>query len=380
MDRPLGSINDMIADLLATGIHNVRNVSHYIFGENSLDKLPALLVGRRKESGDSIIFVVDEFFRDNNLILDRLHIKSKDQLIIVDTGKEPTTTYINEIYRGLVSVYDPTRFVGVVGIGGGITLDTAKAVSNLLGNGGVAEDYQGWDLLTNPGLYKIGIPTISGTGSEATRTCVMTNAENGLKLGMNSEYTIYDQLVLDPSLTKTVPRSQYFYTGMDAYIHCTEALSGSYRNTIGDALSSQSLNLCRQVFLDDDMLSDTNRANLMVASYLGGCAIASSYVGVVHPFSAGLSVVLDIHHGVANCIALAALGEFYGTAKEELLTMAQAQDVDIPQGVCANLSDDQYKQLYRSTIIHEKPLTNALGLEYRNVLTRDKVCEIFSKM
>ena len=197
----------MIADILATGIHNVRNVSHYIFGENSLDKLPALLSGRRKESGDSIIFIVDEFFRDKNLILDRLHIKSEDQLIIVDTCKEPTTTYINNLYSRLTSVYDPTRYVGVVGIGGGITLDTAKAVSNLLGNGGVAEDYQGWDLLTNPGLYKIGIPTISGTGSEATRTCVMTNAENGLKLGMNSEYTIYDQLVLDPSLTKIISKS-----------------------------------------------------------------------------------------------------------------------------------------------------------------------------
>ncbi|HIA76432.1 MAG TPA: iron-containing alcohol dehydrogenase [Dehalococcoidia bacterium] len=370
----------MITDIRAAGVNNVRNVSHYIFGENSLDNLPSLLADRRKGLGDSIIFLVDEFFKDKNKILDRLHITNKDQLIIVDTGKEPTTTYINEIYSGLVNIDDPSRLVGVVGIGGGITLDTAKAVSNLLGNGGMAEDYQGWDLLTSPGLYKIGIPTISGTGSEATRTCVMTNAKNGLKLGMNSEYTIYDQLVLDPELTKTVPRSQYFYTGMDAYIHCTESLSGSYRNTIGDALSSQSLNLCRQVFLGNDMLSDRNRANLMVASYLGGCAIASSYVGVVHPFSAGLSVVLGLHHGVANCIALAALGEFYGTAKEELLTMAQAQDIDIPHGVCANLSEDQYDQLYKSTVVHEKPLTNALGPEYRNLLTRDKVYKIFSTM
>ena len=61
------------------------------------------------------------------------------------------------------------------------TMDVAKAVSNLLTNGGVAENYQGWDLVKEPGVYKIGIPTISGTGAEATRTCVTTNERSGLK-------------------------------------------------------------------------------------------------------------------------------------------------------------------------------------------------------
>ena len=104
--------------------------------------------------------------------------------------------------------------VAVIAIGGGSTLDTVKAVSNLLNNPGVAEDYQGWDLVKNPGIYKIGVPTISGTGAEASRTCVMTNYKKNLKLGMNSEFTIYDQLILDSDLSKTVPRDQYFYTAM----------------------------------------------------------------------------------------------------------------------------------------------------------------------
>ena len=72
------------------------------------------------------------------------------------------------------------------------------------------------------GIYKIAIPTISGTGSEATRTCVITNKSTGLKLGMNSDYTVFDQIIMDPELTKSVPRDQYFYTGMDAFIHCFE--------------------------------------------------------------------------------------------------------------------------------------------------------------
>lgn len=64
---------------------------------------------------------------------------------------------------------------------------------------------------------------------------------------MNSDFTIYDQLILDPDLTKTVPE-QYFYTGMDTYIHCIESLNGRYRNAIGDAFSHQAIALCRDVF------------------------------------------------------------------------------------------------------------------------------------
>jgi 3-deoxy-alpha-D-manno-octulosonate 8-oxidase len=259
-------------------------------------------------------------------------------------------------------------------------LDIAKAVSNLLTNGGKAEDYQGWDLVKKPGVYKIGIPTLSGTGAEATRTCVMTNPKNGLKLGMNSDHTVFDQLIMDPNLTATVPREQYFYTGMDSYIHCIESLAGNYRNAIGDAFSDQALRLCHDVFQSSDMQNEENREKLMVASYLGGCAIATSYVGVVHPFSAGLSVVLGIHHCLANCIVMTAMEEFYPKEAEEFLRFVDNQNIVIPKGVCKNLSQDQYDSLFKSTIIHEKPLTNALGENFKNILTKDKAIEIFQRM
>jgi 3-deoxy-alpha-D-manno-octulosonate 8-oxidase len=265
-------------------------------------------------------------------------------------------------------------------MGGGITMDVAKAVSNLLTNPGKAEDYHGWDLVKVPGIYKIAIPTISGTGAEATRTCVMTNKRTGLKLGMNSDFTVYDQIIMDPVLTSTVPRNQYFYTGMDAYIHCVEALAGNYRNAIGDAYSRETINLCRQVFMEGDMMSPANRERLMVASYLGGCAIATSYVGLVHPFSAGLSVVLGLHHCVANCIVMRAMQPYYPQQYDEFWKMVEKQNIVIPKGVCAQLTDTQYDQLYASTVIHQKPLTNALGENYKNILTKEKVVEIFKEM
>ncbi|MDD5392909.1 MAG: iron-containing alcohol dehydrogenase family protein [Thiothrix sp.] len=365
--------------ILDTGVRNVRNVLRYTVGEGALSELPKLLAARRSEGTYSIVFFIDAFFKSQPDIIARLGITSDDKTVFVATEEEPSTDAIDQITIQLRDI-GFAQPCAIVGMGGGITMDVAKAVSNLLTNGGKAEDYQGWDLIKTPGIYKVAIPTLSGTGAEATRTCVMTNKRTSLKLGMNSDFTVYDQIVMDPMLTATVPRSQYFYTGMDAYIHCVEALAGNYRNAIGDAYSRETINLCRQVFLEGDMMSPLNRERLMVASYLGGCAIATSYVGLVHPFSAGLSVVLGLHHCVANCIVMRAMQPYYPKEFDEFWKMVEKQEVDIPEGIARNLSDYQYEQLYASTIIHQKPLTNALGEEYRNTLTKEKVTKIFKQM
>lgn len=366
-------------DILNTGISNVRNVHGYIFGKNTLSLLPDLLEKQKTTKDSWGLFFIDKFFEKNSETIDALCLKKQDKIIFIDVEDEPTTSYINQLTATIIDEMLTLPSI-IVGMGGGITMDVAKAVANLLTNKGRAEDYQGWDLVKRPGVYKIGIPTLSGTGAEATRTCVMTNKQTGLKLGMNSDFTVYDQLILDPELTKTVPSNQYFYTGMDAYIHCIESLNGSYRNAIGDAYSNQTIQLCRKVFHSEDMMSDENRSDLMVASYLGGCAIATSYVGVVHPFSAGLSVVFGIHHGLANCITMRAMEDFYPKEFNEFWDMVAKQDIDIPTGICRDLSDQQYEQLYASTVIHEKPLKNALGDKFKEILTINKVTDIFKKM
>ena len=208
----------------------------------------------------------------------------------------------------------------------------------------------------------------------------LINNKTGFKLGMNSDHTVFDQLILDPDLTATVPRDQYFFTGMDAWIHCVEALNGTYRNSIGDAFSNQAIALCRSVFDGEDMMSDESRGKLMVASYLGGCAIATSYVGVVHPFSAGLSVVLDLHHCVANCIVMMAMEPYYPKEYGEFRTFIDRNEIVLPRDVCQGLSDAQFDALYRATIVHEKPLTNALGTGFSSEMTKTRVRELFERM
>ena len=190
-------------------MNNSKNILNYMFGKGAISNLGQILDARKSDS-DYIIYYIDEYFENNDLI-ETLPIKSDDELFYVQTKDEPKTQFINK-FRDILVSKNKNNPKAIVAIGGGATLDTAKAVANLLTNSGNAEDYQGWDLVKNPGIYKVGIPTVSGTGAEASRTCVMTNAKSGLKLGMNSDFTLYDQLILDPNLTASVPKEQYFYS------------------------------------------------------------------------------------------------------------------------------------------------------------------------
>jgi 3-deoxy-alpha-D-manno-octulosonate 8-oxidase len=350
-----------------------------MFGIGALSSLPAMLSKKRIDQKDFVIFIVDSYFHTDKRVLSQLKIDKCDKLEFVSTAAEPTTDYVDSLVEQLKPV-ETVKPCAVVGIGGGATMDVAKAISILLTNGGKSEDYQGWGLVKKPGIYKIAVPTVSGTGAETSKTCVVTNTKSGLKMGMNSEYSVYDQLILDPNLTATVPRKQYFYSGMDAYLHCIESVNGSYRNILANSYSDQTIRLCQEVFSSEDMMTMENRSKLMAASYLGGCAIGASYVGVVHPFSAGLSVVLGLHHCVANCITMRAMEEFYPVEFKKFWTMVEKQKIEIPERVCHDLRDEQYDQLYRSTILHEKPLTNALGKNFREILSEQKVKEIFLKM
>lgn len=357
---------------------NNKLVNKYIYGSGCLSELPKILGKKREPGNDVVAFIIDEYFKDKSPLSKAIEIQ--DEVIFVETSKrEPTTLYVNEIAMNIKKNLGKLP-CALVGLGGGSAMDICKGVSNLLTNEGFAEDYQGWDLVPNPGVYKVGVPSLSGSGAEATRTCVMINPTNGLKLGMNSDHTVFDQIILDPTLTGSVPRDQYFWSGMDSYIHCVEALAGKHRNAIGDSFSHQTIKMCREVFNAEDMQSLENREKLMVASYLGGCAIATSYVGVIHPFSAGLSVVLGTPHCLANCIVMGAMEEFYPESFFEFKRMREKQKVEVPTGICKNLTEDQYKRLFNATVIHEKPLINALGENFQEVLTYEKVVQLFKLM
>lgn len=358
----------------------IRNVGSYLFGPGALGRLEEVLRGDSRVPAGPVVYLVDHFFAGFTAPLAKLPQRGQDRLIFIDTTHEPSTEQVDQVAARVRADFSDVGGLPavIVGMGGGATLDMAKAVSNLLTNGGQAADYQGWDLVKVPGVYKIGVPTLSGTGSETSRTCVLTNYQTGVKLGMNSDHSVYDQLILDPELTATVPREQYFHTGLDTYFHCMETLNGRTRNGIVDAYSQKAIDLCRQVFLQGDMQDQSSRENMMIASLMGGAAAGNT--GLVHPLSAGLSVVLGVHHGLANCLAMGPLAEFYPPEHAEFLAMAQAQGIKLPTGLGAELSDEQIGKLYASSIVHAKPLSNHLGEGFRDILTPARMAALFRAM
>lgn len=355
---------------------NAKNVGHYMIGLGALAQLGDLLAPRRAQGGPAIFFL-DHFFKDHDLA-SRLPVEDKDLVVYVDTTEEPTTDSVDGYTAQVKNFLDGKLPCALLAFGGGSTMDTCKCVGNLLTNPGKAEDYQGWELVQNPAPYKFAVPTLAGTGSETSRTGIICNEAKNLKLGMNSDYTMFDQVLLDPALTASVPRETYFFTGIDTYMHCFESLSGSYRNVVVDALASKAIDLCRDVFLNGDMMSDENREKMMIASYLGG--MAAGFVGVVHPISAGLSMVLHMHHNIANCYALSVQEDIYPDEYREMHKMMEKQGISLKPGICQGLTDAQYTALYEASIVHEKPLSNRLGPDFKKILTKENVIERFKRM
>ncbi len=351
---------------------NFKVVSRVIFGRGSFNQLDDILAGPRGEKG-FMVFVTDDVFKGTDFAA-RIPLKSQDMLLWVNVKEEPSTMYVDELTEKIRSFSD-TLPAGIIGIGGGSTMDLAKAVSLMLTNPGSAKDYQGWDLIKKPAVYHAGIPTLAGTGAEVSRTTVLIGPEK--KLGINSDYTVFDQVVLDPELTAGAPSDQRFYTGMDCYIHCVESLTGTYLNAFSQSYGEKALDLCKEVFLDPGPESDDK---LMMASYFGGMSIAYSQVGVCHAMSYGLSFVLGIHHGIGNCIVFDKLEEFYPEGVCEFRQMMEKNHIRLPRNLGAGLKEEQLKKMIAVALVLEPLWENALGKDWKKKMTEDRIKDLYLRI
>lgn len=353
---------------------NFKMIGYVIYGRGAFNQLDEILQPNRK--GDApMIFLVDHFFEGKELAK-RVPAKGKDKVVFVDVTYEPKTTYVDSIANQLKEEFGIIS--GVIGIGGGSAMDLAKAVSLMMNNLGSSADYQGWDLVTKAGVYKVGIPTLSGTGAEVSRTTVLTGPTK--KLGMNSDFTPFDQIVLDPELTANAPANQRFYTGMDCYIHCIESLNGTYLNEFSKSYGDKALQLCRDVYVNKDGWDEESDDKLMMASYAGGMSIAYSQVGVAHAVSYGLSYLLGTKHGIGNCIVFDHLEEFYPEGVKEFKYMVEKNQIDIPKNICANLTEDEFDKMI-DVSMGMKPLwENALGKDWEKQMNRERLRKLYERL
>lgn len=353
---------------------NFKMVSYVVFGRGSFNQLDEILTPHRK--GDApMVFLVDHYF-EGKPMLNRIPLRGKDKIVLADVTYEPKTSQVDELARSLKEEFGTIS--GVIGIGGGSTMDLAKAVSLMMTNPGSSADYQGWDLVQEAGVYKVGIPTLSGTGAEVSRTTVLTGPTR--KLGMNSDFTPFDQIVLDPELTKDAPANQRFYTGMDCYIHCIESLEGTYLNEFSKSYGEKALQLCQKVFVEKNHWDDESDDQLMMASYAGGMSIAYSQVGVAHAVSYGLSYLLGTKHGIGNCIVMNHLEEYYPAGVKEFKLMVEKNQIEIPQGICKGLSNEQFETMMNVSLGMKPLWENALGKDWESIMTREKLRALYERL
>lgn len=352
---------------------NFKMVSYVVFGRGCFNQLDGILAKRRPSDDSFMVYMVDDVFQNSSL-KNRVPVKNKDKLIWVNVDDEPKTTYVDALTQ---KIKDFSRRLpdGIIGIGGGSVMDIAKAVSLMLTNSGSSADYQGWDLVKNEAIYHVGIPTLSGTGAEVSRTTVLSGPEK--KLGINSDFTVFDQILLDPELIAGALKDQRFYTGMDCYIHCVESLNGTYLNAFSKAYGEKALELCREVFLGDGPDSDDK---LMMASYCGGMSIAYSQVGICHALSYGLGFVLGIHHGIGNCIVFDYLEDYYPQGVREFREMMEKHDIHLPRNLVAGVESDKLEKMVDVALVLEPLWENALGADWKQIMTRDKIKELYQKM
>jgi len=322
-----------------------------------------------------MVFMIDDVHKGKPFI-SKLPTEKEDLLVFVNVDVEPKTKYVDELTERVRS-FSSRLPDALVGIGGGSTMDIAKAVSVMLANPGSSADYQGWDLVKNRAVYHVGLPTLAGTGAEVSRTAVLTGPER--KLGINSDFTPFDQIILDPDLLAGAPADQRFYTAMDSYIHAAEALRGTFINEYSRAYAEKSMDLCREVFLGgvDEEVADEK---LMIASYFGGLSIAYSQVGVCHALGYGLSYVLGARHGIGNCVIFNHLEEYYPVEVREFKEMVAKHRIPLPRDMTKGLAEQRMSEMIRVALSLDPLWQNALGADWKKIMTPEKARELYLRM
>jgi 3-deoxy-alpha-D-manno-octulosonate 8-oxidase len=344
-----------------------------LFGEKRFEDLAEFIDRVCPEKMQYTVYIIDSVHQKTGL-RERLRPAAHDLVMEFNaSAHEPKTSDVDALRDEVVKRKNGELPRVIVGIGGGSTMDVAKAVSVMLTNPGSAADYQGWDLVRKRALPKIAVPTLAGTGAEATRTAVLTGPVK--KLGINSDFSFYDAVLMDPELLRSVPADQEFYTGMDNFIHCVESTHGSAMNAMGKPFALQA-----KASVESFFLKEKNYAEFMVSSFLGGCSIANSSVGICHALSYGIAFILGYRHGLANSIVFNQLQEYYGEDVVKFRQMIAKHKLVLPSGVTRGVTPEQLDKMIQLAYMLERDLISALGPDFKKILTPEKISRLYEKM
>lgn len=276
-----------------------------IFGRGSIDQI----AGEAKKFGDKGLIVTDKGMIKTGLVkkvTDQLDQEHMDYLIWSDIVPNPRDV---DIEKG-AAFANEHQIDYMIAIGGGSSMDTAKAIGAIMTNGGRCEDwYEG--NLENEIAPLICVPTTCGTGSEVTHESIVNNTKTLEKDCIWGDKNSVKVAIIDSQMIDHLPGKILGSTGMDALTHAVEAYVCKASNILTDAIAIKAIELIGKHLIKAVKTHDKDSLDaMMAASTMAGMAFGNSDVASVHSISEALGGFYDIHHGIANAMMLAPVSKF----------------------------------------------------------------------
>lgn len=294
------------------------------FGYGILSKLPELI---RSVSAQRVFVITDPGIRAAGILQSVLSLLSA-AAIAFEVYDEVKPDSGSKLIANAAEQARRCTCEAVIGIGGGSSLDTAKAVATLLANPGTILDYTGLHRVKSRLPPLIAIPTTAGTGSEVSLWSVFTNDDTGLKVAVGSVY-VYPMIALcDPELTLNLPPTITAATGMDALAHGIECYTNKACQPISAALALNAIELIGKHLRNavQDGNNRDSRYAMLLASTMAGIAMNPTRLGLAHALAMPLgSWDLRVPHGIAIAVTLPRVMNFnYEAAPERFAQIARA--------------------------------------------------------
>ena len=255
--------------------------------------------------GQSILFITDKGLM--SLGLTEQTLKELKKISSVEIFDDVEADPSKKTLLKAIKVGKKIKATGVIGFGGGSSMDVAKLTALILGSGENLEEAWGVANAKGPRLPLVLIPTTAGTGSEVTPVSIITVGEEEKK-GVSSSIILPDLAILDPDLTLGLPAGTTAATGIDAMVHAIEAYASSSKNNnpISKMLSIEALKLLggsieKAVFEGSNVEA---RGNMLIGAMLAGKAFANSPVAAVHALAYPIGGTFHVSHGLSNSLVL----------------------------------------------------------------------------
>lgn len=249
---------------------------------------------------------------------------------VIFDGAQPNPT-VSNVNDGLKMLTDHNCDF-VISFGGGSPHDCAKGIALVAANGGKIEDYEGLNKSAKPQLPLIAVNTTSGTASQMTRFCIITDESRHVKMAIVDWHTTAVIAVDDAELMVAMPRSLTAATGMDALTHAVEAYVSTIATPVTDCAAIKAIELIasylrRAVADGQDMEA---REMMTYAEYLAGVAFNNASLGYVHAMAHQLGGFYDLPHGVCNAILLPAVEDYNAkVVPERFVAIAKAMGKNV---------------------------------------------------